>query len=263
MDPARYCDRIGVEYGTIDADHESLARLQRAHALSVPFETLSITGHPHREIDGEGVELDLAQLYDKVVERRRGGFCYELNELFRWLLSEVGFDVERRSARVVSDGEPGLPADHLALVVTLDQPYLVDVGTGTPKPRDPIPMDGAVLTDAGGVDWRVVDCDRPDLDLALQYRRPGDGHWTDRYYFRDVPRDLSFFAATCEYHQSAPETPFTGDPFVIQETESGHKRLDPETFSRTVDGESTEEDVDAPEWDEILEREFGFVYPVA
>lgn len=263
MDPVRYCERIGVEDGRIDADHETLARLQRAHALSVPFETLSITGHPHREIDGEGVSLDLAHLYDKIVDRRRGGFCYELNELFRWLLSEVGFDVERRSARVVSDGEPGLPADHLALVVWLDQPFLVDVGSGAPKPRDPIPMDGAVLTDAAGVDWRVVDCARPDLDLALQYRRPGDGDWTDRYYFRDVPRDISFFAATCEYHQSAPETPFTGDPVVVLGTENGYKRLDPGQFSRTVDGETTEEDVAPSEWDELLDREFGVSYPAA
>ncbi|MHB9287570.1 arylamine N-acetyltransferase family protein [Halobacteriales archaeon Cl-PHB] len=265
MDPDDYCDRIGVEFGRLDADYESLATLQRAHTLSVPFETLSITGHPHADVDGEGVDLALDALYDKVVERRRGGFCYELNELFRWLLAEVGFAVERRSARVVSDGEPGLPADHLALVVTLDQPYLVDVGTGTPRPQGPIPLAGDRVTDAGGIDWRVVACDRPDLDLALQYRQdgaPADGDgWTDRYYFRNVPRPLSFFHATCEYHQTAPETPFTGDPFVIQETESGYRRLDPTTLTTVVDGEETEQAVAPAEWDAVLEREFGFSYP--
>lgn len=261
MDPDRYLARIDVDPDGLSPDLDSLARLQRAHVTTVPFETLSITGHPFGDAGGEGVDLTLPALYDKLVDRERGGFCYELNEAFRWLLTELGYAVERRSARVFMDGEPGLPADHLALVVRLDRPYLVDVGLGAPKIRRPIPLDGSPVTDGVGRSWRLVASDRPDADSVLQVQAVDSEAWTDRYDYRDVDRDLSFFAATCEYHQTAPASPFTGDPTVLLATDDGTKRLTPTTLSWKVDGEVTEEAVDPDEWDAVLEREFGLRFP--
>jgi N-hydroxyarylamine O-acetyltransferase len=259
MDPGRYLSRIGVPPGEVSAlDRATLERLQSAHVTSVPFETLSITGDPFGAHDGEGVDLSLPALYAKVVDRERGGFCFELNGLFGWLLAELGFEVTRLAARMV--GAIELPANHHPLLVTLDREYLVDVGTGTPMLRQPVALDGRVPPDAGGVEWRVVGSDRPDEERLLQYRRT-DGEWTDRYVFGTRPRELAYFEATCDYLQSAPESGFTGDPTVAMSTADGAVELDPDSFSRTRDGETTERAVDESAFRRLLGAEFGIEYP--
>lgn len=255
MDADAYLDRIGlVPDEAAPPTLATLERLQRAHVTTVPFETLAITGHPHREGAGHGVTLALPALYEKLVERRRGGFCYELNGAFTWLLRELGFDANRVAARVISDGDRTPPANHHAIVVALDRRYLVDVGLGTPKLRRPIPLDGTPVTDAG-TEWRVAAADRPDADFLVQYRE--DDGWRSRYDFTDTLRELAYFEATCDYLQTAPESPFTGEPTVNVATERGYKRLSPDSFSETVDGVTTERAVAPAEWDTVLEREFG------
>ena len=259
MNPEDYLDRIGLDPASVRAnDRETLARLQRAHVTTVPFETLSVTGDPFGDRDGEGVSLSIPEIYEKVIERRRGGWCFELNGLFGWLLSELRFDVDRLAARVVSDGEARPPANHHTLLVSLDRPYIVDVGIGTPTMRRPLALDGAVHAD--GVEWRVVGSDRPDADFLTQYREPGEEAWSDRYVFRTIPREMDFFEATCEYLATAPESPFTGDPVVTIATGQGHERLDPETLTEVADDETNERPIAKEEWHEVLEREFGVRY---
>jgi N-hydroxyarylamine O-acetyltransferase len=124
-----YLDRIGVAGPSRPKpDADTLRRLHRAHVRTVPFENLSI------HLPGEEVSLELSALVDKVVTRRRGGFCYELNGLFAALLEAVGFHVDRMSARTYSEerGAFGLPLDHLALRVTdsAGDVWLADVGFG-------------------------------------------------------------------------------------------------------------------------------------
>src|SRR5439155_12459989 len=90
---------------------------------AVPFENLSI----HL---GEPIVLDEAELLDKLVRRRRGGFCYELNGAFAALLAALGFEVTLLAARVYGGGVLSPPFDHLALPVDAPGPWLVDVGFG-------------------------------------------------------------------------------------------------------------------------------------
>jgi N-hydroxyarylamine O-acetyltransferase len=126
-----YLDRIGVTgpAGALKPDVDTLNMLHRAHVMTVPFENLSV------HLPGEEISLELAALVDKIVTRRRGGFCYELNGLFAALLESVGFGVERMAARTYS-AELGAftnsPLDHLALRVTdaAGGVWLADVGFG-------------------------------------------------------------------------------------------------------------------------------------
>ncbi|QLG27945.1 arylamine N-acetyltransferase [Halorarum halophilum] len=264
MDADRYLARIGLD--PTDVDRPSLAvaeRLQRAHVTTVPFETLSVTGDPYDGADdGEGVTLALPHLYGKIVERERGGFCFELNGLFHTLLDALRFDVDRIAARMVGDDGAGRPpANHHTNVIDLDgRRYLVDVGMGVPTMRRPLPVDGEVRTDEVGYAWRVVESDRPDETYLTQYREPGDDDWQDRYLFSDVPRELSYFEATCDYLQSAPESPFTGDPVVSMATDEGHVKLRADSLTRIVDGNESEDSVAKEDWHDVLEREFGLRY---
>ncbi|WP_137287559.1 arylamine N-acetyltransferase family protein [Halorussus salinisoli] len=261
-DPEAYLARIGLDPSAVEPPGlETLESLQRAHVTAVPFETLAVTGDPFGSRDGEGVTLTLPHLYEKVVERERGGFCFELNGLFGWLLAELGFDADRIAAQMLSDdGDPRPPANHHAHLVSLDRPYVVDVGCGIPTMRRPLPLDGSVRADTAGVEWRVVESDRPDAAYLTQCRSPGDDEWADRYVFDATPRKLSYFEATCDHLATAPESSFTGDPTVSIASERGHLKLSPETFSRSERGDRHEREVDVEEWYDLLESEFGVEY---
>ena len=123
MDKNEYLRRIKFPQ-TILPSTECLALLHQYHLYHVPFENLDIQA-------GKRLSLDLGDLYDKIVRHRRGGFCYELNSLFHWLLTEIGYKCWMISARVITDaGEPGPEFDHMALIIEADQKYLADVGFG-------------------------------------------------------------------------------------------------------------------------------------
>ncbi len=110
-----------------------------AHLLSVPFENLSI--HWRGIHWREPIILGDEALFEKIVRRRRGGFCYELNGLFAALLRELGFSVKMLSAEVAdAEGNFGPPFDHMALLVTLEDRWLADVGFGDSF-REPLLLD--------------------------------------------------------------------------------------------------------------------------
>lgn len=121
MDVDRYLARIGY-HEVVSIDFETLERLQRAHMTAVPFENLDV-------YNAQPVSVDATSAYEKVVERGRGGWCFELNGAFAVLLEALGFAVTRLGAAVLLSG-PTEIVDHLCLEVTLDEPYLVDVGFG-------------------------------------------------------------------------------------------------------------------------------------
>ncbi len=107
------CKRIGYE-GSREPSAQTLRALQLAHLRTVPFENLSIHSN-------ETIVLRDDALFDKVVTRRRGGFCYELNGLFAALLRALGFEVEMLAAGVANAaGNFGPDFDHMTLLVKLD-----------------------------------------------------------------------------------------------------------------------------------------------
>ena len=107
----------------------------------MPFETLSITGDTHGPQEGRGVCLDPAPLFENVVERERGGFCFERNGAFALLLRDIGLDLEVLAARMLTDDGARPPANHRTALVRFDRPSLVDVGMGVPTMRRTVPRD--------------------------------------------------------------------------------------------------------------------------
>src|SRR5690242_1086910 len=136
MDVAAYFDRIGYR-GPADPTIDTVRALVAAHNRSIPFENLDpLLGTPV-------VDLSAAALADKLVNRRRGGYCYEHNGLMGYVLDELGFGVQRFAGRVVWMRPDGpLPAQtHQVLSVTVPDvagPLLVDVGFGGQTLTSPI-----------------------------------------------------------------------------------------------------------------------------
>jgi N-hydroxyarylamine O-acetyltransferase len=111
---------------------------------------------------GREIKLDVDSLVRKLVEERRGGYCYEQNTLFAAVLTELGYTVSRRLGRVrMGDADSPRPATHMVLIVD-DQ--IVDVGFGSAVPLGPVPFDGEVTY--GAWTWRSSRDTAPEGDAV-------------------------------------------------------------------------------------------------
>jgi N-hydroxyarylamine O-acetyltransferase len=249
MDVARYLERIGYA-GPLEPSLETLRTLHEAHYRAVPFENLDIgLGRP--------IVLDEAALYGKIVERRRGGFCYELNGLFAALLRALGFRVTLIAAGVNSrvHGVFGPEFDHLALRVDLAVPWLADIGFGESFVR-PLRLDErGEQRDPGGV-FRIAERD----GWHLLESRDGEGNWQSEYRFTLTPRALADFGAMCHYHQTSPDSGFTKHSTCSLPTPAGRVTVSDNRLIVTTNGarEETELPDEAARAAALRER-FGIV----
>lgn len=184
---SRYLARIGLASRPAPT-LEGLALLQAAHQAAIPFESFDA-------LTGAGVDIAPEAIEAKLVDRGRGGYCFEQNALFLRVLSELGFDAEGLIGRVrwmLPDDAPATPRTHMTIRVRLGgRPWLVDVGFGATVPPQPLAMDqpGAAqptrhetyrLTPRGGGhrveaavagEWRVLydleDAPAPAIDYEV------------------------------------------------------------------------------------------------
>ncbi len=243
----RYLDRIEYAGPPIDEPSErTLSALHESHLRTVPFENLDVIG-------GRPIELGPEAAFEKVVERRRGGFCYELNGLFEWLLSELGFETTLVSCRMRrNDGGFGPAFDHVAVLVHLDDWVLADVGAGI-FARSPLPMNGTVRTGVEG-SFRVVH--RAGNEYVVE-TDDGDG-WETKYRFTTEDRTLDEFAETCAYHQSSPESGFTKRFTCTRATPTGRITLSASSLTTTTNGRKRKRSVSAPgDRRQIVAERFG------
>lgn len=198
MDVQKYLLRIGccVSY-QCSPTLETLRLLHLHHMLAVPFEDLTIH-------TGERVRLEIPLLYKKIVIKRRGGFCYEINGLFSWLLSQLGFEVVILSAQVKNrfTGAYGPPFDHLIMMVTLNgERWLCDVGFGAGF-QLPLSLEtDNPQTQSHGV-YRVR-AHGNLLFMETQSESDDGASWVEKYKFTLQPCQREDFKAMCEYHQSS------------------------------------------------------------
>lgn len=244
----RYLDRIAFS-GRAEANAETLRLLHRAHLFTVPFENLDIA-------HGRKIVCDEGSFLRKIVERRRGGFCYELNGAFAALLRELGFNVTLLSARVPRpDGSYSPEFDHLALRVDLEEPRLADVGFGDLF-LDPLLLSIGAEQEQDGWKFRVVS------ENGTQHveRMERDDGWKRQYSLTQTPRRLDEFADMCHYHQTSPESPFTCKRVCSRATASGRITLSDRTLIITREGKREERLLSSEEeWRIALQEHFGVV----
>lgn len=196
---------------------EGLRALQRAHLQRVPFENASV-------LRREPIALEAPSLVAKIVERGRGGFCFELNGAFAWLLSELGFDVTLLPGRFWSARGLGPPNEHLALRVMLDgEPWLVDVGAGYSF-LEPLRLEVGLLQDdpTGRFRLRAVPGEPDCIDVEWQH----DSAWRPHYRFENRSVGLDAFVEVCEHLRTSPDSPFTRGWICTRALPDGWATLD-------------------------------------
>ena len=245
MDIDSYLDRINYRGSRVPTS-QTLRDLQVAHLMSVPFENLSI----HTK---EPIVLTTDWLFKKIVQHRRGGFCYELNGLFAELLRDLGFEVEMLAAEVARpDGSFGRKFDHMTLKVRLEDDWLVDVGFGESF-VEPLLLDERETQAQGENTFRIA----VDGESYLLERRLTDEQWKTQYRFDLQPHELVEYEEMCLYHQTSPESHFTQNRICSRATTSGRITLSGMQLITTERGVRKEKLLDGAEYARALRDYFG------
>ncbi len=252
MNTAAYLERINYR-GSLRPTADTLRKLQVAHLLSVPFENLSIHA-------GEPIVLEDEPLFEKVVVRRRGGFCYELNGLFACLLRALGFRVTMLAAEVMNaDGEWGLPFDHMALLVTLQDRWLVDVGFGDSF-IEPLKFEMHAEQAQGRYLYRLD----PEGARFMVMRSHEDAPWKPQYRFDLTPCEYADYAEMCRYHQTSPDSHFTRGRICSMATREGRVTISgTRLIVRTDDWRQEWELPGEDDYVDALRDRFGIVMTAA
>jgi arylamine N-acetyltransferase len=201
IDLACYFDRVGYP-GPAEPTLETLHTLVAAHNRSIPFENLDpLMGIPV-------ADLSAAALNDKLVRRRRGGYCFEQNGLMGYVLDELGFGVERLAGRVLwMNTSEALPAQtHQVLSVTVpgvNGPFLVDVGFGGQTLTSPIRLEAGPVQQTRHEPYRLSD-HREGYLLEAQIR----GEWQPLYIFGTRPQPRIDLEVGSWYVSTHPQSGF-------------------------------------------------------
>lgn len=251
IDVDAYLQRIGLT--AKEPSLKYLKAIQKAHLLNIPFENLDI----HY---GSKIILDYKKIFQKIITRKRGGFCYELNGLLYHLLYHLGFDCHVFSAQVRNEqsGEFGRPFDHMAIVVTLgEDEWLVDVGFGE-SPTSPLKIIKGVVQMDYTRYWRM-DTD-PDENFILKVS--GDtSNFKSKYLFTTDEKQLIQFMEMCEYHQNSVASTFTQKKLITQLTPNGRVTLTDRKLKVLELGEIVETEImHEDEFLSKLEHHFGIAH---
>jgi N-hydroxyarylamine O-acetyltransferase len=247
FDVDAYCSRIGY-MGPRDVSSATLRGLHLAHTHSVPFENLDIhLGRP--------LSLEAADLFAKIVTRRRGGYCYELNGAFEMLLHALGFHVQGLLARVLQNTATLLPRTHQISLVTIEnEAWISDVGSGRNSLRAPLPLRPGLIEQQGPDTFRLQQTDR---QWYLLQKRVGE-EWRDVYAFTLEPFLPVDYLPLNHWHSTSPRSQFTQKRICTMPTPNGRIlavdmefRIFADRSTRTIQARSSAEYV------HLLQEHFG------
>ncbi|CAH0122455.1 MULTISPECIES: arylamine N-acetyltransferase [unclassified Paenibacillus] len=245
MNIDRYFNRLNVA-GQQAADRLSfLELLQMRHVQTISFENLDI-------MEKQTLSMQFGDLERKIIERSRGGVCYELNGLFRHLLCHLEYDA-RLAAATTYIGDRWNPYEdtHMMILAHVDnQSYVVEVGLGGNSPSKPVPLNGKEVRDVDGV-YRVV---REEDMYYLQKNENQD--WNNLYRFRMDEKQTEDFVPWCDFVQTSPESPFNKKRFISRVTQQGRVTLSGDSLTKVENGVKDKRVLQADEIAEALKRWF-------
>ena len=218
-----YLARIDAE-GFTEVSADNLASLQRSHMMSVPYENYDIWS-------SKPTSLAYDLLFEKIVVRKRGGYCFELNGLFGWLLRELGYEVEEYFGRWLKDEPLKVPARrHRILKVKVeDREFIADVGVGQRTFLTPLEFSYDKVQNREGVDYRIA---RNERGESVVESKSGD-KWIQVYSFDSAPQAPIDFTYVHYFCANEPSSVFRNNLFVHLPNADGRKSIatvqDPET----------------------------------
>lgn len=216
-----YFERIGLPRDIkIEKTELFLKALQFAHVTSVPYENLDI-------LDEKELSLEWEDLYEKIVTRGQGGYCFEINGAISYILKKLGFEVKNYFARYLR-GESEIPVRrHRVLAVTAEEGiFICDAGIGEKAPRLPLLLKEGLIQNQCGESYRFD----KDEQLGWVLSDLHHGEWRRFFSFTEeeqLDKDYSHASFWCEKH---PASPFNKSPMIAMKTADGRKTIDGNVF---------------------------------
>jgi N-hydroxyarylamine O-acetyltransferase len=237
VDLDAYLARIG--HGRVTPSVEALHTLHEAHVRTIPFENVDVVLGTH-----PGIGLDV--ITTKLVDRRRGGYCYEHALLFAAVLEQLGFTVQRRVARV--QPHKNGPRTHMLLTVEVDgQKFLADVGFGAGV-LHPMPLVDGAIVDQAGWPHRLT-----FAEGAWTLSKQTAEGWEQLHRHDDQPQRPLDYEVYHHYVSTHPDSPFIRKLVVMRLDHGVSRRLvgDELTIDH-ADGRTASRVVPAPQLDAVL-----------
>ncbi len=243
-----YLRRIGLA-SLPAADLAGLRALHLAHASAIPFENIDV-------LLGLPIRLDLASLQEKLVARRRGGYCFEHSTLFQAVLAALGFKVTACEARVRLGVTGILPRTHMLLLVQVEgAPWLCDVGFGLEGLLHPVPLDGEAHAQFQNT-YRVVPVD--GLEVLQSFHQGG---WEDLYAFVPEARLPIDFEVGNHYTSTHPDSRFRRNLIVQQPGPEVRRLLRNQAYAELRGEEVVGREVSLEALIPLLSEVFGLEVP--
>jgi N-hydroxyarylamine O-acetyltransferase len=243
-----YFARIGA--GESHSSVGALLEIQRSHRLAIAFENLDIPL-------GRGIHLDPQALFDKLITRRRGGYCFEQNALFLGMLHALGFEARPLLARVwlrIAPGDPVPPRTHTLNLVEVDgADYIADAGFGgSYAPPMPLVAD-EVTTSDDGARHRLV----RHREHGWMLQRDGGSGWERQYSFTTDPVFPADLDAANHYTATKPDSRFTRLRIVTRALPDGYATLIDRQLTLRAGAEAQSVEVAGPDqYRELLAQLF-------
>ena len=233
---------------------ETLRELQVRHTAEFPFETLSTMLRAPVPVDPPAVQ-------DKLLRQGRGGYCFELNQLFLLLLQALGFEARGLTGRVVIGGpeDAQTARTHMLVLVTLEGVrYIADVGFGGMVPTGPLLLDSEAEQATPHEPYRLS-----LVDGTYTLRALVSGSWRAMYLFDLQATAHIDYTVASWYVSTHPDSPFLGQLIAARTGQRLRKTLNNGSFAIHRLGEDSERvqlrDVDAVL--EVLRGEFAIQVP--
>ncbi|REI04261.1 arylamine N-acetyltransferase [Staphylococcus felis] len=225
-----------------------LNKLIQQFMLEIPFENIDVQ-------NGVPISTAIEDIYDKVVTRNRGGFCYELNGLFKAYLDAKGFETIQLAATVhAPDGTQSLAGSHLTLAVKIDETYYIaDVGFGD------LPMQSLQVTRNKDVSVHDVNGEYRAILKGNQIyvQKCENRHWVTQYeaLFKDQPSEA--FTEMIHYNQNHPDSIFVQRLIVTKPTQEGRVTMSNENMTIQKQGNKYKEAVTSKNYRQLLKHYFN------
>ena len=244
-----YFSRIGFE-GAASADFETLKRMMRCQLFSVPFENLDVQ-------QGKIVSLIPEEICRKIIDRKRGGYCYEVNGLFAMALEELGVQHQFVAARPMTY-PVRRPKTHMVIVATIEgEQWLCDLGFGSYGIREPV-----------NLNWieQEIRQDFETFKLSASSERDYllqalvDGAWKNLYEFNLSPQEWVDFEPANYLNSTHPDSIFVRSLMVVRQSPTGKEVLLGDRFKSVSEGNSEEHRVRQEEIPALLQQKFSLCY---
>jgi N-hydroxyarylamine O-acetyltransferase len=237
FEPHNYLRRISHS-GRVRLTDDGLEALHRAQVCTIPFENFDV-------LLGRGISLEPAKVFNKLVRKSRGGYCFELNGLFLMALQAFGFKARALLARVHRHGTPSGRGHQISLVTVQGRDWIADVGFGSPHLPAPMPLEIGYSATLDGREFRLAEAG----PFGTMLQTLGDGRWQNLYSFDEGYVCQGDIAYGNHYTSTHPDSFFTFARVAALPSPGGRVSL----FDRTLR-------ISTSETDQVIELEEGQLY---